>query len=148
VESEQILSLIDKIDFFSDFTQEEKNMVASFKNSVHRYNPNEKIIGQGEADFSLFVVLKGVVVITRDEQPNLVINKLKQGAVFGELSILGKRLRATNVIAEGDVFALKIDGEYLDQIDSDLKGKFKDKCIEILVKRLDEMNETIMKIVR
>jgi CRP-like cAMP-binding protein len=148
MEMEQILPLINKIDFFSGFTQEEKKLIAGLKNNIQRFHPNEKIIKQGEADFSVFILLKGSVSITKNEHPNLVLNKLKAGAVFGEMSLLAKRMRSTNVIAEGEVIALKIDGEYFDKIDLPMKDKFKDKFLDILIKRLDDMNEAIMKIVR
>ena len=148
MEIEQVLALFDKIDFFLEFTSEEKKVVAGLKSNIQKFQPNEQIIKQGEADFSVYIVLKGSVSITKNEHPNLVLNKLKAGAVFGEMSLLAKRMRSTNVTAEGEVIALKIDGEYFDKIDLPLQSKFKDKFLEILIKRLDDMNETILKIVR
>ncbi len=148
METEQIISLIDKTDFFSECTQDEKKIVAGLKSNIQKFQPNEKIINQGEADFSVFILLKGSVVITKNQHPDLVLNKLKAGDVFGEMSLLAKRLRSTNVIAEGEIIALKIDGEYFEKIDPVIQNKFKDKFIEILIKRLDDMNESISKLLR
>lgn len=148
MEIEQIISLIDKIDFFSEFTQEEKKSVAGLKSNIQKFQPNEQIIKQAEADFSVFIILRGSVAITKNEHPDLVLNRLKPGDVFGEMSLLAKRLRSTNVIAEGETIALKIDGEYFEKLDLAVQNKFKDKFIEILIKRLDDMNESISKLLR
>jgi serine/threonine-protein kinase len=148
MEIEQVLALFDKIDFFSEFTAEEKKVIGGLKSNIQKFQPNERIIKQGEADFSVFILLKGNVSITKNEHPDLTLNKLKAGDVFGEMSLLAKRLRSTNVIADSEVISLKLDGEHFDKIDPVIQNKFKDRFIEILIKRLDDMNEAIMKIVR
>lgn len=148
MEIEQILSLFDKIDFFSEFTQDEKKVIAGLKSNIQKFQPNEQIIKQGEADFSVFILLKGSVAITKNEHSDLVLNRLKSGNIFGEMSLLAKRMRSTNVTAEGEVITLKIDGEYFEKLDLAVQNKFKDKFIEILIKRLDGMNESLLKILR
>ena len=75
----------------------------------------------------------------------LTIAKLKAGAVFGEIAYVAKRKRTTSVIADGDVIALKIDTKNIDALTPAIPTKLKDNLIEILVKRLEAMNEQILR---
>ena len=72
------------------------------------------IIKEGETDYSLFVLLKGVVAIVKNNPRQVTITKLKAGAIFGEIAYVAKRKRTTSVIADGDVIALRIDTKNID----------------------------------
>ena len=73
----------------------------------------------------------------------MTIAKLKAGAVFGEIAYIAKRTRTTSVIADGDVIALKIDTKNTDYLKPAISTKLKDQLIEILVNRLETMNEQV-----
>jgi CRP-like cAMP-binding protein len=73
----------------------------------------------------------------------VTIAKLKAGAVFGEIAYIAKRTRTTSVIADGDVIALKIHTNDIDTLLPSIPNKLKDKLIEILVNRLEAMNEQV-----
>ncbi len=73
----------------------------------------------------------------------MTIAKLKAGAIFGEIAYIAKRTRTASVIADGDVIALKIDTKNIDHLKSAIPTKLKDKLINILVNRLETMNEQV-----
>lgn len=73
----------------------------------------------------------------------MTITKLKAGAVFGKIAYVAKRKRTTSVIADGDAIALKIDTKNIDALDPEIPTKLKENLIEILVKRLEAMNEVV-----
>ncbi|MCH8157478.1 MAG: cyclic nucleotide-binding domain-containing protein [Nitrospinae bacterium] len=141
------MALLNKLDFFKEFTLEEKHeLSAHLGNSMLIFRPEEKIIQQGDIDLSVFVLLRGEVVITRDDNPNMVINTLKSGDVFGEISMFEKSPRATNVVAKDQVRVLKLDGECFDKLQSDTRDKFKEALFKLVIKRLHYMNTALIKL--
>ena len=145
MDNEQTFELIDKLSFFAGFTQEEKQFLSTLESHIYKYFPADVIIKEGETDYSFYVLLKGVVCIVKSYPKELTITKLKAGAVFGEIAYVAKRKRTTSVIADGDVIALKIDTNNIDTLKPDIPTKLKDNLIEILVKRLEAMNEQILR---
>jgi CRP-like cAMP-binding protein len=143
MDQEQAFELIDKLSFFAGFTQEEKHFLSALENQIYKYLPSDVIITEGETDYSFFVLLKGVVAIVKNNPKEVTITKLKSGAVFGEIAYIAKRKRTTSVIADGDVIALKIDTQNIDYLQREIPAKLKEKLIEILVNRLETMNELV-----
>ena len=148
MDDEQAFELIDKHSFFDGFTQDEKRFLSPLESQIYKYFPANVIIKEGETDYSFFILLKGVVAIVKNN-PILVglkevtITKLKAGAIFGEIAYVAKRKRTTSVIADGDVIALKIDTKNIATLKPDIPTKLKDNLIEILVRRLESMNEQV-----
>ncbi len=148
MEFEKALQLFEEIPFFKDFNREEKRFLASLNCSLIRCKPGEVILRQGEIDRSLFILLQGNVRVTKDHMPEMVLSTLKPGAVFGEISLVARYPRTTNVVADGDVGALKMDGEMIERLNPLLLNKIKNQLIEVLVRRLDEMNDQLMRLTR
>ena len=143
MEQEQEFELIDQLSFFDGFTQEEKQFLSTLESQIYKYFPSDVIIKEGETDYSFFILLKGVVAVVKSHPQEVTIAKLKAGAVFGEIAYIARRSRTTSVIADGDVIALKFDTTKIDELMPSIPTKLKDKLIEILVNRLESMNEQI-----
>ncbi len=62
------------------------------------------------------------------------------------MSFFTKKPRHSNVIANEDVLVLKLDKSFFDKVDSAIKDKIKDYLIELLINRLDSVNESLSKI--
>ena len=84
-----------------------------------------------------------MVAIVKNNPRQVTITKLKAGAIFGEIAYVAKRKRTTSVIADGDVIALRIDTKNIDVLKPEIPTKLKDNLIEILVRRLETMNEQV-----
>ena len=143
MDDEQAFKMIDKHSFFDGFTQDEKRFLSTLESQIYKYFPADVIIKEGETDYSFFVLLKGVVAIVKNNPRQVTITKLKAGAIFGEIAYVAKRKRTTSVIADGDVIALKIDTKNIYTLKPDIPTKLKDNLIEILVRRLETMNEQV-----
>ena len=141
---DEILRYIQQIPAFAHFTEGEKAEVCRLKNLILSYRKGRTIVRQGDLDFSLFIIMRGDVSLTKTENPNLKITILKQGAIFGEVSFIRPRPRATNAVAETEVIAMKLNGEMLEKISTSVQGKIKDKIIQILIKRLDDINNAMI----
>ena len=143
MDQEQALELIEKLSFFDDFTEKEKHFLSTLGSQIYKYLPSDTIIQEGEKDYSFFILLKGVVAIVKSNPTDKTITKLKAGSVFGEIAYVAKRERTTSVIADGDVIALKIDTKDIDTLRPEIPTKLKAKLIEILVTRLESMNDQV-----
>ena len=80
------------------------------------------------------------MAVVKSTPNEVVLAKLKAGAVFGEIAYIAKRIRTTTVIADGNAIALKIDTQNMDKFKSNISSKLKDKLIEVLVNRLETIN--------
>ena len=143
MEQDQAFELINQLSFFAEFTPEEKHFLSTLESQIYKYFPSDTIIKQGETDYSFFILLKGVVAVVKSNPKEVTIAKLKAGAVFGEIAYITKRTRTTSVIADGDVIALKIHTNDIDTLLPSIPTKLKDQLIEILVNRLETMNEQV-----
>lgn len=156
MDNEQFLELIKDVSFFKDFSLEEKEYLASTECQVVRYFGSEAIISEGAIDSALYILLRGTVAITKNmstlsrtvKPRKAPITKLKPGSVFGEISLISRQPRTTNVSAEGETIVLRIDGDLLNSLNSKFVAKFQHRLIEILVKRLDDMNNQLIELTR
>lgn len=140
----QLLDIFAKISFFEFFTDDEKENVANFKSNMLGFANGQYIIRQGETDSAVYILLKGKANITKKEKAGVVINALKAGAVFGEIAFFCKKSRTTNVVANGEAMVLKMDWVLFEQLREETKNKIKDKLIETLIQRLEDMNKVLI----
>ena len=145
---DEVMNLLYKIPFFNDFTNDEKLQISSMESFVKRYENRNYIIAQGDQDNSLYVLLKGIVYITKNGNPYVKISKLKPGAIFGEISFLSDAPRTTNVVAEDNVVALEMNPGNIRELGRDLEVKIQKQLIKVLIKRLDRLNNALLKNIR
>ena len=137
---------IDKsMSIIKNFTPAEKNIFAKIDHSVLTFKKDEIIIQQGQECSSLYLLVKGSVLITKKGHA-VPLCKLTPGAIFGEMSFFSKKPRHSNVIASESVTVVQMDDNFFSSIDPDIRDKIKNYLIELLVNRLDVMNATLGKI--
>ena len=141
----QLIDTINEIPMFKSFTESEKKMFANLDHSLLGFKKDDIIIREGDTFTSLYILIKGTVLITKAEL-SIPITKLPQGALFGEMSFFTKKPRHSNVIANENVLVMKLDKSFFDKVDFAIKDKIKDYLIELLINRLDSMNESLSKI--
>ncbi|MEO5346622.1 MAG: cyclic nucleotide-binding domain-containing protein [Magnetococcus sp. YQC-9] len=140
--------LLDNIPFFWSFTEEEKERLVGLDCYFETYQAGDYLIHEDAEDNSLFIILKGTANVTKKSHPKQVITVLEPGTVFGEISFLTQRPRSTNVVANEKMICFTITGDTMRDLDSQMQHKIKDQLIEILVQRLDQLNQTLLNLVR
>ena len=141
----QLIDTMNGIPMFNSFTESEKKMFANLEHSLLGFKKDDVIIREGDTFTSLYILIKGTVLITKAEL-SIPITKLSEGALFGEMSFFTKKPRHSNVIANENTLVMKLDKSFFDKVDFVIKDKIKDYLIELLVNRLDSMNESLSKI--
>jgi len=139
--------MIDVTDLFKYFTDDEKKEFCEMDHLQVEFKNGDLIIEEGETTKSLYIILEGSVLITKKrDEATIRLAKLKSGGVFGEMSFFSKKPRGTNVLAHENVLVLKLSETFFESLDPVLQNKIKDYFIEILIIRLDQMNDSIMAI--
>lgn len=140
VASEQILGLLNKLDFFQHFSSYEKKRLAASHTSFVKFAPAVTIIEEGEIDSCFYIILSGSVVIMKRRAE---MAKLQAGEFFGEMAFLADTVRTSSVIAEDDVIAVRIDKELMQQLSCDIREKIKDQCILKFVEIVTKLTERL-----
>ncbi len=122
----------------------EKCKLLREKGNLKNFKRGETILTEGTAGFSFYLILKGMVdiVLYSSEGRRVLLNTLKEGDFFGEMSVLEGLPRSANVEARTDCKVLEI---YRDDFLYAIR-KSPDCAILLLTelcKRLRETNEKI-----
>ncbi|KMP10675.1 hypothetical protein UR09_02870 [Candidatus Nitromaritima sp. SCGC AAA799-A02] len=142
--SDEYLTILNSVDFFNEFTLDEKREIAEAKSNITVYANGDYIIKQGDVDLTIFVLLQGEASVFKQEIPNVEIARLKPGSVFGEMSAILKAVRTTHVVAKSaGTMALKLDSDLWEILNPKTCHKFNEQFLSVLALRISDMNSTI-----
>ena len=143
-----LLTRINQISFFEEFSSIEKETLLKKASIFKKYDKKGTIIfSEEQKGSSMYVILEGVIAITRasfanDKEEQFTLAKLKKGSVLGEISLLSNQSRTTSAITDSPlVIVMIIDKQMLESFDLGIQKIFNKKMIEILIRRLDDMNK-------
>ena len=143
-----LLHCINQVSFFDGFSHIEKGKLLEKIKMFKKYEKKGlTIFSEGAKGESMYVVLEGVIGITRvtfkhDKEKRVTLAKLKKGSVFGEISLLTNQNRTTGAITDSSlVIVMVIDKKTLESFDLGIQKLFHTQMISTLIRRLDGMNE-------
>lgn len=99
------------------------------------YQAGQTIISEGEEDNSFYIVLGGVVSIEKNGHE---VDKLPEGACFGEMGYLTNAKRTATVRAGTDVTLMHVNAATLDRAAEDTQLRFLKVFVRTLIKRLSD----------
>ena len=111
-----LYEMIGDIPLFKNFSEKDKKTFAKMDHSVLAFSKGDVIIKEGELYTSLYLLIRGSARVTRNGYDSPVA-VLKAGSVFGEISFLTRRARQSNVIANENILAIKIDDAFFEKLD-------------------------------
>jgi len=143
-----LLHRINQVSFFDGFSHIEKGKLLEKIKMFKKYEKKGlTIFSEGAKGESMYVVLEGVICITRltfkhDKEKRVTLAKLKKGSVFGEISLLSNQNRTTGATTDSSlVIVMVIDKKTLESFDLGIQKLFHTQMISTLIRRLDGMNE-------
>ena len=139
--NEKVLEILDKLDFFSEFTHQEKHRIAQCYKHLTIYKANSCIVMQNDDSTSFHILLNGKAIVTKLYEQKTIHN-LNPGDIFGEISFLTNSKRTANVIAVEDSMTIEFDNNFLEELGSGIREKIKDKLILNLIALLDSKNKS------
>ncbi|MCB1179015.1 MAG: ABC transporter substrate-binding protein [Leptospiraceae bacterium] len=107
------LNVIEEIDMFETFTKDEKEYLSE-KLKPLTFRPGEFIVKAGDdTNFSMFVILEGVVSVQAPLETGefIEVARLGAGNFFGEMSLLTGAIRTANIIADSKTHVFEITKE-------------------------------------
>jgi CRP/FNR family cyclic AMP-dependent transcriptional regulator len=142
-----LYEMIKEMPIFAEFSDKEKKAFAKMEHTLCEFRQGDIILKDGERLTSIYLLVKGSVLISKtvNDAP-IRLAKLRPGEIFGEMSFFSHRSRQSNVIANEDVLAIRIDDKFFKNAKPGVKDKINSYFIEVLVNRLDAMNDSIMTI--
>jgi CRP/FNR family cyclic AMP-dependent transcriptional regulator len=144
-----IYDMIKNVPLFQNFSDEEIKLFSEMDLPIKDYEKDDFIIKEGDPSTTLFLLIQGSCLITKQQGGvNIRLSKLTAGEIFGEMSWVSGKPRQSNVVAKENVTVLTMDDDFFNHLSLDMSLRIKDYLIKILIKRLDHMNEAIMKISR
>ncbi len=148
LKNSSLLHRINQVSFFDGFSHIEKGKLLEKIKMFKKYEKKGlTIFSEGAKGESMYVVLEGVIGITRlafkhDKEKRVTLAKLKKGSVFGEISLLSNQNRTTGAITDSSlVIVMVIDKKTLESFDLGIQKLFHTQMISTLIRRLDDMNE-------
>lgn len=133
------LKLMAEIQFFKNLKDSELDNMADDESNFLHYKEGEYIINQGESETPIYILLKGKAIVTRNQNPNSELAKLKYGAVFGTVSTTESPLRETNVIAQNDALVFRIEEKMVQSFDMETNKMFCRLRKQVLLERLEKL---------
>ena len=99
------------------------------------YPAGTLIIREGDLDDSFYILLSGVVSITKNNQH---IGNLQEGDCFGEMGYLAQTERTASVTSKTDVALIKVNAANLDRAEEGTQLRFLKAFVGTVINRLQQ----------
>lgn len=146
------IEALKKINFFSEFTNEELSHLLSLSQCV-KYGQGDIIIREGAVEKTFYIIIKGTVSIKKKMGGGglkKTIGTLSAGQSFGEMSsFITGRARTSDIIAEEETYLLRFNADEIHKEQENpryamILFKFYKKFAEVLAERLEEADQEII----
>jgi small-conductance mechanosensitive channel/CRP-like cAMP-binding protein len=111
-QAQRFVRELGRIDLFRPLSEEARLELATAARVQH-FDAGERVVEEGQKGDSLLLLLRGSVAVTKSGADigatTVSLATLREGAVFGEMSLLTGAPRSASVTAEGPVEAMVID---------------------------------------
>jgi CRP/FNR family transcriptional regulator, cyclic AMP receptor protein len=136
---EQIVKILDHLDFFDRFTRVEKQKIVSAHTNYLVYQDGETLIYEGDVDKFFFILLSGNIDVYKESL--LLPVDIDAGEFFGEMSFLTDTPRTATIKAVDRVMVIRVDCEMMEKMSAEIREKIKDRIIAKLIERLSHMTD-------
>lgn len=141
----QALEVLDKVDFFDNLTEEEKDILTGFHSHFFLAPKGEIIIKEGARGECFYILLSGKVGVKKKTSVRPLAN-LHPGSCFGEVFFLTERCRTTSIVSLVHSILFEVTQPTLKHFGQSIREKIKDNLIRVLANRLDHMNDVVAKL--
>ena len=104
------------------------------------YPAGKTIIKEGELDDSFYILLSGVVSITKSGQH---IGNLQDGDCFGEMGYLSQTERTATVTSKTEVALIKVNSSSLDRAEEGAQLRFLKAFVNTVINRLEQTTSVL-----
>jgi len=107
------VSILRKVSIFSGLNNEELKEILKLTSSKNYSKSNEIIVKEGDSGDSFYMISKGKVKVTREDENGkiVVVSILGVGDFFGEMSLIDDTYRSANVVSMSNTEVLTLSGK-------------------------------------
>jgi len=112
-----IVAILTQMPFFASFEADALEHIRS-ESALLEYPPQSVIVREGDAGSSLFVVVAGLLDVTKQVpgRPNRQLGRLQPGDILGEMSLLTGAARSATVTAATHSILLEIEKQQIEPV--------------------------------
>ncbi|MCF6436567.1 MULTISPECIES: cyclic nucleotide-binding domain-containing protein [Pseudoalteromonas] len=136
------LEIINRLDFFKDFSIAERQILLESFGRLYLVNANRHAFKRFELDNRLFIVLSGELVIFKSSQLH-ELGRIRPGEFIGEGAFICHREHSTSAKAVKDSILLAITPDAMTRLPSVIREKVKDQIIEGMSVRINTLSSFI-----
>lgn len=148
MDKDKLLKLMEGTSFFKEMDKADREHLLTYNNHWVQFKPQEKILEEDEVDYGFFVLLEGHVSVMRSKPAEVSLAQLVPGSIFGEITMKAQRPRTSSIEADNEVTLFKVDSQLMDQLAPELIIKIKNQIIDLVITRLDEVNNRLSSFIR
>lgn len=113
----EAVAFLKQVDIFSELDDAELSRLAGAVQG-HEHEKGDRVFSKGEPGGTIYLIRAGVVHITRDHPgaAPVVLARLSQGEIFGEMSYIDRRPRSANAVAAVRTSLFVADRDHLDKL--------------------------------
>lgn len=133
-----IVTRLETSPFFNNFSETEIDTLAKNDSAFVTFRKESFICKEGDIDQAVFIILSGQVQVSKKTsfgQANII--NLKTGSIFGEISLLRKDKRISNVQALEETMVCKLTPEQIKKMNVQLQVKIKGQILNLVIKRYE-----------
>ncbi|MCO4322650.1 Crp/Fnr family transcriptional regulator [Aliidiomarina quisquiliarum] len=142
----KLLEIINRLDFFRQFSLEERRVLLEDRLEVYFCKKNFRVFREGEIDATFYLVLSGKINIVQT-QKNRILGTVSAGEFLGEGAFITQGPRSASAVAYEDALLLRLDITALRSLSSAIREKLKDAIIAGMAQRIVELNERVQALV-
>lgn len=136
----KLLEIMNRLDFFIEFSGEERRILVEDKLEVYSCKEGRAITRQGEHDTAFYLLLSGTARIEKDQQE---LGIVRTGEFLGEGSFVTRQPRSASAIANTDCILFRLDNKALRSLGAVIREKVKDAIIRGMARRIVHLNERL-----
>ncbi|MBF0110048.1 MAG: cyclic nucleotide-binding domain-containing protein [Magnetococcales bacterium] len=139
----RIAAFINESPVFAKLTKYQKTGLSVLLDTIESFAAGEVIVKENTLQDGLYFIIEGSVAITVTRR-DIVLAVLEAGAIFGEISTIGKKTTSANVIAREQVRTVRITAEDMNVLSIEIREKIKDIILDQILTRQSRQNTTIL----
>ena len=118
--------MINDIPMFENYSEKEREWFAKIDHSFESFKRGDIILNEGDDSSVLYLIVKGAALVTRtSDNAQIRLAKLGPGDIFGNMSFISMRPRKSNVVANEEILAIKMDNDFFAKVNPVIKDKIK-----------------------
>ncbi|KMT66555.1 cyclic nucleotide-binding domain-containing protein [Catenovulum maritimum] len=138
--------IVHRVPLFSTLSEAESELLIKDEANFVVAEADEFIIHEGETGVHFYVLLSGLLKVTKGTNKADELSVIHPGEFVGEVGFMTNQARTANVVAVEKSILLRLEQASLSRFPTNIRDQFKDKIIEGLIDRVNHLNDELVEL--